>query len=96
MLLNLKKLKRILYCSKNEFLTKILKSFLLKNNLNYSIRLITIYNFEKLIYHIGQINNFCNLNKKYRSVYRFLRLNKLNLNLIIKCGFFKNIKKASW
>jgi hypothetical protein len=96
MLLNIKNLNRVSYCSKNEFTIKVLKIFILKNNLNYSIRLITITIFSKLIYYIGQINNFCNFNKKHRSVSRFLRANKLSLSVIIKSGLIKNIKKTSW
>ena len=96
MLLNLKNLNRISYCSKNEFTIKVLKTFILKNNLNYVVRLITIAIFSKLIYYIGQINNFCNFNKKHRSVSRFLRTNRLSLSVTIKLGLTKNITKSSW
>jgi hypothetical protein len=96
MLLNLKNLNRISYCSKNESFIKILKIFVLKNNLNYAARLVTITIFSKLIYYIGQINNFCNFNKKHRSVFRFLRANRLSLSLITKSGLIKNITKSSW
>jgi hypothetical protein len=96
MLFNLKNLNRISYSSKNEFTIKVLKIFVLKNNLNYAVRLITITIFSKLIYYAVQINNFCNFNKKHRSVFRFLRANKLSISVIIKSGLIKNIIKASW
>jgi hypothetical protein len=96
MLLNLKNLNRISYCSKSELLIKVLKTFILKNNLNYAVRLTTITIFSKLIYYIGQINNFCNFNKKHRSVFRFLRANRISLSAITKSGLIKNITKSSW
>jgi hypothetical protein len=96
MLLNLKNSNRVSCCSKNEFTIKVLKIFILKNNLGYVMRLITITDFSKLTYFIGQINNFCNFNKKYSSVYRFLRANRLSLSAIIKSGLTKNIVKSSW
>ena len=95
MLFNFKRLDKINYCTNNEIKVKILKTFILKNYLGFSLRLITMTYFSQFIYYLCQLNNYCNSNKKFRSVFRFFRFNRFSLSLFIKSGLMKNVTKSS-
>jgi hypothetical protein len=95
MLFNLKKCNKISYCNINELKIKILKSFILKINLHFSVHLKAITDFSWFIFYLSQLNNFCNYNKKFRSVFRFFRLNRFSLLLFFKAGLIKNSSKSS-
>ena len=90
-----KRLNKINYCSNKEIKVKVLKSFISKNYLGFSLRIVTIAYLSQFKYYSGQLNNFCNENNKFRSVFRFFRLNRLSLCTIIKSGLIKQISKSS-
>jgi len=94
MLLNFKILNKINYCYNNEIKFKLLKSFISKNMLSFSLRLVTMTYFYKFIYFLYQINNFCNSNNKFRSVFRSFRFNRFSLFIFIKIGLIKGISKC--
>jgi hypothetical protein len=97
MLINFKKYyPRFCYVNKNEINKKNFKIFMFKSNLSQSVRLVSLQNNSKMLYHFVQLKNYCNFNNKTRSVFRFFRLNIITLNIFIRFGLLKNLNKTSW
>jgi hypothetical protein len=95
MLINFKN-KRFDYINKKEIQKNIFKIFVFKTNLGSSIRIISLKNNSKMLYHFVQLKNGCNFNNKTRSVFRFFRLNIIALNTLVRFGLLKFFNKASW
>jgi small subunit ribosomal protein S14 len=83
-------------CHNVEIQNRILKTVILKSNLDLAVRWGVSKRFLVFLNHQTRLNNRCNVNGKSRSVFRCLRLNRLVIASYQARGFIKGAYKASW
>jgi ribosomal protein S14 len=83
-------------CHNVEIQNKILKTFVLKRNLDLAFRWSLSKRFLGFLNNQSRLNNRCNINGKSRTVLRCLRLNRLVIASYTARGFIKGVYKGSW